>query len=144
MKTGKRNEKINWPIFFCLQALRLCFWLCKRLELLRTSLFFFLFCVNVWWKKGNRAKIFFLLDFIYLQLPSIYCSSNMAPIPVNMEINAYFISIWAVANALPFSELQWVGLYWITSISSVAPRDAAEEMEVFSRHRNSWPYAGEY
>lgn len=66
-------------------------------------------------EEREPSKRFSSLDFIYLQSPSIYCSSNMAPIAVNMEINAYFISIWAVANTRPFSELQWVGLYWCLS-----------------------------
>ena len=49
-------------------------------------------------EEREPSKRFSSLDFIYLQSPSIYSSSNMAPVPVNMEINAYFISIWALAN----------------------------------------------
>ena len=57
-------------------------------------------------EEREPSKRFSSLDFIYLQSPLICSSSNMAPIPVNMEINAYSISIWAVANTWLFSELQ--------------------------------------
>lgn len=57
------------------------------------SLFLPVLCKCMSGRKGTEQKDFSSLDFIYLQSPSIYCSSNMAPIPVNMEINAYFISI---------------------------------------------------
>lgn len=54
---------------------------------------------------GIRQNIF-LLDFIYAHLSGPALSSTLAPIPINMEISAYFTSISAAADTWLFSELK--------------------------------------